>query len=231
MLATFLCLHTQSRFYACLHEHISLFPTSRIQLDHTHLTITSGEIARCAGHGRTKALANTQFMKGGTRLVVSLVGVLVPAVIPRPVFYTVLEDKTHGADMTTSIMVDVLRESVRVMGNLPRRLFVQADNTPKETKNTIVLFAAAWLLAQLQHTRLQSIEFGYLVVGHTHDLIDAIFAHTSNALHGEDVLSIPEMFTVLGKKMSRPPFWKHLRDVFAFKDSSKYEHVRITTTR
>lgn len=160
-------------------------------------------------------------MKGGSRLVVSLVGVLVPAVLQRPLFYTVLEDQMHGADMTASIMIDVLRESVRLMGNVPRRLFVQADNTAKETKNTIVLFAAAWLLAQLQHTRLQSIEFGYLVVGHTHDLIDAIFAYTSKALHGEDVLSIPEMFTVLNRKMSRPPYWKHLRDIFNFKETPK----------
>ena len=81
-----------------------------------------------------------------------------------------------------AMMVDVLLEAVGVLGQLPRRFVIQADNTAKETKNTITLSAAAWLMAQLQHTRLEQIEFCYLVVGHTHDLIDATFAFVSKAV-------------------------------------------------
>jgi len=78
---------------------------------------------------------------------------------------------------------------------------------------------AVWLLAHLEHTRLQSIEFAFLIVGHTHDLIDAVFAYVSRALHAQDVLSVPDMFTRLNAKMKRLPVWKHLRDVFGFRDS------------
>ena len=70
---------------------------------------------------RVKALANTQFMKGGARIVVSLVGVLIPGVSHRPWFYTVFEDQQQGSDMICSLMIDVLLEAVGVLGQLPRR--------------------------------------------------------------------------------------------------------------
>ena len=165
---------------------------------------------------RVAELANTQFMKGGARLVVSLIGVLIPALHSRPIFYTVLEDFKHGADMIGGLLVDVLLEAVGAMGVLPRRLFIQADNTAKETKNTIVLYIGLWLLSKLRHTRLESIEFGYLMVGHTHDLVDTIFSFVNKALRGSDCLSLPEMFNVLQTKMKNPPIWRHLRDIYAF---------------
>ena len=179
---------------------------------------------------RVVRLANTQFMKGGSRLVVSLIGVLAPALFKQPLVYTILEDQTHGGDMIASMMIDILQEAAAIRGELPSRLFIQADNTVKETKNTICLFAAAWLLAQLKGTRLQSIEFGYLVVGHTHDLIDAMFAYISKALAGRDFYSLEEMISILQRVMKSPPFWKHLRDVYAFKDAQpeKLSSKRVT---
>ena len=167
---------------------------------------------------RVCALANTTFQKGGARLVVSLIGVRVPAMSNRPWVYTVLEDQTQGGDMIASLMLDILQEAASFRGHLPRRLFIQADNTTKETKNAIVLFAAAWLLVQLKHTRLEVIEFGYLIVGHTHDLIDAFFAYVNKAVHGQDILSLPDFFGCLRRCMKQPPAWKHLQDIYSFKD-------------
>ena len=171
---------------------------------------------------RVVALANTQFMKGGARLVVSLVGVLAPCLFKQPLVYTILEDQVHGGDMVASLMLDVLEEAVGIKGQLPRRFFIQADNTVKETKNTIALFAAAWLLIQLKGTRLTCIEFGYLVVGHTHGLIDAMFAYISKALAGRDFYSVEEMVAILQNTMKNPPFWKHLRDIYSFKDAQPH---------
>ena len=126
---------------------------------------------------RVKALANTLFFKSGHRLVVSMIGCLAPCAWQRPLFYTVFEDQTHGGNMIASLLVDVLLEATSTIGTLPRRVFVQANNTGKETKNTVVLWAAVWLLVHLKGTRLEAIEFGYLMVGHTHDLVDAVFAY------------------------------------------------------
>ena len=67
----------------------------------------------------------------------------------------------------------------QILGGLPRRLVIQADNAPKETKKTITSAMAMWLLAQLEHSRLQTIECCYLLVGHTRDIIGAIFAFVS----------------------------------------------------
>ena len=46
---------------------------------------------------RVAALSNTSFIKQGTRLTVSLIGVLATAIWKRPIFYTVFEDYKHGA--------------------------------------------------------------------------------------------------------------------------------------
>ena len=169
---------------------------------------------------RFRALSNTHFQKSGSRLVVSLIGCLAPGLWQRPVFYTILEDQEHGSNMIASLMLSVLQDATAILGMLPRRFVIQADNTAKETKNTITLSAAAWLLAHLQHTRLETIEFCYLMVGHTHDLIDAIFSFVNRALFACDVLSIPHLFTQLeGGTMKNPPVWKHLRDIYNFKDA------------
>ncbi|CAK0832316.1 unnamed protein product [Prorocentrum cordatum] len=167
---------------------------------------------------RVQALSHTSFQKQGARIVVALFGVHAPCLWKRPLFYTVFKDREQGSDMVVGILWDVLLEAARSQGVLPRRFFIQADNTAKETKNTIVLGAAVWVLAQLQYTCLTSIEFGFLIVGHTHDIVDAIFAYVGAALRGRDILSVPQMFTALEAHMKNPPMWKHLRDVFAFRD-------------
>lgn len=82
------------------------------------------------------------------------------------------------------------------------------------------------------------------MVGHTHDLVDAFFALVSKALHGVDVLSMVELFQVLEKKLTTPPDWHHLRDIYDFKDAqpddlsskrvkgvSKPHHYRISWGR
>ena len=168
---------------------------------------------------RIQALANTHFHKGGSRIVVSLIGCLAPCAWKRPLFYTVFEDQKHGGNMIGGLLVDVLIEAKSAIGMLPRRVFVQANNTGKETKNTIVVWAVVWVLVHLKHTRLESVELGYLMVGHTHDLVDAVFAYVNRALHGIDLLSLPELFDHLQGAMKTPPMWKHLRDVYDFKGS------------
>ena len=83
---------------------------------------------------RVRALANTGFVKGGRRLVVSLLGVMMPSITPNPVMYTVLEDTSHGSNMICGALIDTLLEASKTMGALPRRVFIQADSTPEETK-------------------------------------------------------------------------------------------------
>ncbi len=168
---------------------------------------------------RVHALSQTALMKTAPRIVTGLIGVLVPGVWERPLVYTVFENINHGANMQCGVLLHVLLGIKRKLGCMPRRVVIKADNTVKETKNTVTLFWAAWLLAQLWTSRLESIEFAYLVVGHTHDLIDTMFSFVARALHGQDYLSVPQMFDILQERMNKPPLWHHLQDVFQWRDN------------
>ena len=165
---------------------------------------------------RVAALAHTAFQKSGQRLVMPLTGVLAPALWQAPLVYTIFPDCPHGGNMCASMMIEMLCQIHSRLAGLPRRLLIQADNTAKETKNTVCLFAACWVLAQLEHTNLQIIEFAYLIVGHTHDLIDAFFSLVNRAASKVDILSPPGLFGRIAAVLTNPPSWKHLQDQYDF---------------
>ena len=55
-------------------------------------------------------------------------------------------------------------------------LTIHADNTGKETKNTIVMYFFAWFLANMKHFALREMQMIFLMCGHTHDLVDRFFS-------------------------------------------------------
>lgn len=67
------------------------------------------------------------------------------------------------------VILASIRKVLEADGILPPNLYLQADNCWKENKNRYV-FA---LLALLVHNSVfETIELGFLLVGHTHDDID-----------------------------------------------------------
>ena len=68
---------------------------------------------------RVKSLANTNFLKTGSRIVVSLIGCYAPAIWKRPLFYTIFEDMQQGGDMIGSLMLDVVLEATAVLKTMP----------------------------------------------------------------------------------------------------------------
>jgi hypothetical protein len=46
-----------------------------------------------------------------------------------------------------------------------------------------------------------------------------MFSYLGKALHGQDFTSMPQMFALLDARMKCPPHWKHLRDIYSFKDT------------
>ena len=52
----------------------------------------------------------------------------------------------------------------------------------------------------------------FLMVIHTHDLIDAFFFLVSRALVNDDCLSISELFSILKKRLAHPPMATHFQD-------------------
>ena len=59
-----------------------------------------------------------------------------------------------------------------------RRIIVQADNCVGENKNMFVFGFLAWLVLVGLY---DEVEMHFLIVGHTHDLVDSMFGTLKNA--------------------------------------------------
>ena len=79
---------------------------------------------------------------------------------------------------------------------LPNTLYIEADNTPKETKNGTVLCWGIWLLASLRSTNLKALEFQFPLVGHTHGGLDRFFSRLIVGLKGRSYLTLGDMAAV-----------------------------------
>jgi hypothetical protein len=62
---------------------------------------------------------------------------------------------------------------------LPRKLFLQLDNSAKDNKNRFVMAFCSLLTAR---RIFKEVTVGFLVVGHTHEDIDAYFSYLSKLL-------------------------------------------------
>jgi hypothetical protein len=95
----------------------------------------------------------------------------------------------------------VLRDVGSTSG-LPPRLRIQADNCWRENKNRFVLALAACLV---KFGFFKEVEFGFMLQGHTHTDVDAIFSHFSRKLRMHDAYTMPDLFNiVVGSQQQRP---------------------------
>ena len=62
---------------------------------------------------------------------------------------------------------------------LPKKLFLQLDNSAKDNKNRYVMAFCSLLIAR---RIFKEVTVGFLVVGHTHEDIDAHFSYLSKLL-------------------------------------------------
>jgi len=82
-------------------------------------------------------------------------------------------------------------------GRLPEEFVIGADNTVKETKNSVCLWLVIWLLCVLKDTPLWSVLFVFLLVGHTHNRLDRFFGRLSTALAGRDYFTLDDLFEII----------------------------------
>ena len=74
-------------------------------------------------------------------------------------------------------------------GTIPEEWFINADNTTKETKNTIVANFIIWLLLNMEGSPLWCVTCIYQIVGHTHNKLDRCFGLIKHALQGQSYYS------------------------------------------
>ena len=84
-------------------------------------------------------------------------------------------------------MLHQILEQRKREGNLPEHLWIQADNCSGENKNHYVLGFCAWLVAQ---GVFKTVQLNCLLVGHTHEDIDAFFAILARKLKSTSYVNI-----------------------------------------
>lgn len=81
-------------------------------------------------------------------------------------------------------------------GGLPRYLFLQLEKCWRENKNR---FLMSYLECLISWNVLQTIEVGFLLIGHTHSDIDQTFSTTSRRLRTEDAITMHDLHGVFAK--------------------------------
>ena len=69
---------------------------------------------------------------------------------------------------------------------LPVEWVIGADNTAKETNNKWMCWSLIWLLCVLSETVLWSVMLTFLLVGHTHDMVDRLLSRVNVGLRGRN---------------------------------------------
>ena len=77
-----------------------------------------------------------------------------------------------GANLMLTVLWETLLAMRDKYGFLPDELHLQLDNTSAENKNVTVIAVAAWLVSS---GKVRRVRLFYLMVGHTHIIIDQIF--------------------------------------------------------
>ena len=90
-----------------------------------------------------------------------------------------------GANLMLTVLWETLLAMRDKYGFLPDELHLQLDNTSAENKNVTVIAVAAWLVSS---GKVRRVRLFYLMVGHTHIIIDQIFGVITKPLKKSELL-------------------------------------------
>ena len=140
--------------------------------------------------------------------------------------------------MQCSILTRQLHRTACKEGRLPVTLYIGADNTPKETKNTTNIVWGIWLLSTLRGTSLREIQWEYPLVGHTHGTLDRFFSRLICSLRGRTYYTLSEMSDVTKQNLKGFNLnwshhgssydWTYLRTVYGI-EFHRYRNVHCVS--
>ena len=143
----------------------------------------------------------------GHALKVKLVGLLEHKLEPQLLLYTMTQEHQTGANHIVEVLHRFINKK-RSEGPLPKKLYIQLDNCSRENKNRYVLGYCEYLVA---HSVFDSVEVGFLPVGHTHEDIDQAFSQTSSRLRVHDAITLSDMHHELRQAYKHNTHVEHLR--------------------
>ena len=98
--------------------------------------------------------------------------------------------------------------------SLPQCLYLQLDNYASENKNHCV-FEFLYLLVAMGI--FKQVYVGFLMMGHTHEDVDAMFKKISNSMRVKDAYTLPQMMDIVHNSYSQQPMPSLVEEVLDFK--------------
>ena len=112
---------------------------------------------------------------------------------------------SHGPNLVWTVIWESICRLRRHHGNYPDVLFILLDNTTGENKTDVMFAMGAWLVAT---GRVKQVRIFFLMVGHTHIIIDQIFGVISVNLRGKEILLPEELIKLIDASMAKNPTYK-----------------------
>ena len=193
-----------------LHEHRLGFPIPKEVCRTSSVSPTNPLLCRYAImiiDGMTKWASNTPHFPRdpmnfdrGDQLVMPITGVIYTCGTSQSYIYTDLDMFSKGANATCNAIIRTLLDQPEE--ERPEILHLQLDNYAAENKCAgFYAFLAALVAIGL----VEEIRVNYLIVGHTHENIDAMFGHIRDMLAANTALTPTEMIKLWAKSVTPSP--------------------------
>ncbi|KAL3681281.1 hypothetical protein R1sor_024237 [Riccia sorocarpa] len=108
---------------------------------------------------------------------------------------------------------------------LPPNLYIQLDNSAKDNKNWTMMAFCSELVAR---GCCKMITMSFLVVGHTHEDVDAFFSKVNATQVGKDIESLPHFLAVFYHAQSSKAYPRVIQEVADYKEHVKDYMEKIT---
>lgn len=125
----------------------------------------------------------------GHAMKVKLVGLLEHRLQNRLSLATMTQEHQTGANHVIEMVHRFLNRK-RSESQLPAKLFVQLDNCTRENKNRYLMGYFEMLVRNLV---FESVEVGFLPIGHTHEDVDQCFSSTSARLRLHNAITLNDL--------------------------------------
>ena len=135
-------------------------------------------------------------------------------IFPHSPTNSLFEALLRGKSTCIDILLPVVENHPMGLVSLSRNLYLQLDNCAKDNKNQFLMA----FMSMLTHGGVfKEIQVGFLLVGHTHEDIDAYFSHFSKTLKNRNIVVVADLMKSFmeSQKMSFIP--KFVQEVANFK--------------
>ncbi|KAL3685593.1 hypothetical protein R1sor_003615 [Riccia sorocarpa] len=152
---------------------------------------------------------------------------LYSALLDEEVFNTTVFAKKHQSKEEYFQIVGDDNTEVRPsssMRMLPPHLYIQLDNSAKDNKNWAMMTFCSELVAR---GCCMTITMSFLVVGHTHEDVDAFFSKVNAAQGGKDIESLPHFRAEVYHAQSSKAYPRVIQEVADYKQHVKDYIVKI----